>query len=298
MAAIVAPSYIDSFQTTILGQAIDRFRECDHRMEGYTEFNWHAVADTALHTTTMIGNSCSVLMPAVNILFATHLSCSKTGTHFETNGRWNAHHGCCQRGIQFAENRLANTGLYTFDTALDNSALGLAVAKFINLSTNYNRGEQLFGNCTRNHTGHRFTGRCTATASMVTDTVFLIISIVGMSGTETMLQLGIVIGVGIDIMYRECNRSSQCDSVLQPRKKFHSVGFLTGRGSRSNTFASHEFAVDCIEIYMQARRTAVDNSTYGESMRLAVGGYSKSCSVSVHVLFRVDFEQFYFEDKG
>ena len=120
---------------------------------------------------------------------------------------------------------------------------------------------------------------------MVADAELGVVGVVGVPGAEQVFQVGVVLRPHILVADGEGYGGTQRYAVHQTRKPLHLVGLLA-RGAEAAAF---QLAGYKIHIQPYSRRTAVDYSTYGGSVGLAVGRYSESFAVGVHLL-GVDFQ--------
>jgi hypothetical protein len=103
---------------------------------------------------------------------------------------------------------------------------------------------------------------------VVAEAVFDVIGVVGVTRTEKVLELLIVLGTSVFVANEEGQGSAEGDAVFDARKPLNGVLFV----ARGTVAPSRQGCVDGRHVDGNAGWATVDNSTYGGSMGLAVGG--------------------------
>ena len=230
----------------------------------------------------MVGRGSSAGQPAVYIFRPAHQRRTESRAHLEAYGRRYAHHGRRQLCVQLPEQGLSHTGRQAFYPAPHHSAAGVSfflLAGLRHLGVYGNPFEQLPRYGAGHHPRRRLSGRSPSAAAVVAQTVFHKVGIVRVPGPEAVFQYVVVLAARVAVGYNESYRRAQRDAVLHPRQPLYLVLLLPRRALA----AARHVSPYGVHVYLHTRRTSVYYSTYGESVRLAVGRNLESCSVRVHL---------------
>src|SRR5690554_4306408 len=84
-----------------------------------------------------------------------------------------------------------------------------------------------FGNGTGSHSHRGFTGTGTTTTTIITETVLLRISIVGMTRTESLGNVAIILGFLVGIANQQANWRTGGFAFKYPRNNFNLIRLFT-----------------------------------------------------------------------
>ena len=129
--------------------------------------------------------------------------------------------------------------------------------------------EELMCNSASNYARHSLPARSTSTATVVSDSVFLLVGVVGVARAETVAKGIVVIWTAIAISNHESNRCAQRDIVHQAAEPLDMVGLAAGSGGLRwcVTFATAP-QLDEYKVLVNhsSCRTTVDNATNGRAV--------------------------------
>src|SRR5690606_5666269 len=117
---------------------------------------------------------------------------------------------------------------------------------------------------------------------IVPDTVFLVIGVIRVGGTELVLDLGIVLGFLVGVFDQQADTGTGGLALKNARKDFYDVvlatlgGVLGGAG-----FAAIQIQLQIGFTQLQPRRAAINDATKRQTMALAKGGYREQFAESI-----------------
>ena len=118
---------------------------------------------------------------------------------------------------------------------------------------------------------------------MIAYTVFMMIGVVGMGGTEQTAHILVVLRVLIGVAHDKPDGTARRFALKDTAQQFHLIGFLTRRGdlalSRTTTV---EFTLDERYIDIDTSGHPVDDASDGFSVALAKRGQPKYGSERIH----------------
>ena len=143
--------------------------------------------------------------------------------------------------------------------------------------------EHHLGKGSPHHAADGLACRAAPSAAMVTQSVLLGISIVGMAGAEQGAHVIVVLTVLIAVAHYESNGAARGALLEDTAEQLHSVGLLTCRGECALAWpAAVQFALYEIHIYGDSRRDAVYHAPYGRSVALSECGETEDVAKCVH----------------
>ena len=110
----------------------------------------------------------------------------------------------------------------------------------------------------------------TAAGSILVAAVFYLRGVVRVTGPGTVLQIGIISGTGVMVVYHRGNRSAAGMAVHQTGKKFGAIFFLSGGGPVILTGCpSVQKDLQSFQVYRKTRWNTVQGHADGRSVGLA-----------------------------
>src|SRR3569623_317650 len=142
---------------------------------------------------------------------------------------------------------------------------------------------QIFlGDGPRRHPHRGFARRRTTAAAIITQTVFLLIGVVGVTGAELLGDLAVILGALIDIVDDEANRRASGLALEHAGQNSYFVGLAPlGGVARCAGLAAVEFALDVARRELHAGRAAVDGGAERQSVTLAESGDAEESTEGV-----------------
>ncbi len=244
----------------------------------------------------------------------------KASTDFNPFNRVDTHHRMGDIGINTIKNRLAQTGWHVagnhIDTGTDRVTFkGLHIvfqslffiriraeegavvdvvpvnlvdfdrAQLGQVTLNFYAvtfAQVLFSNATGSHTHCRFTGRRAAAATVVANSVFLVIGVVRMGRAELIHDIAVILGALIDIFDHHANRRAGGFTLENARQNFDLVGFLTlGDKTGLTRLATVQIVLQIGFAQFQSRRATVDDATDCRPVAFTKSGDSEQFSKGV-----------------
>lgn len=139
------------------------------------------------------------------------------------------------------------------------------------------------GDSTSHDTADGFACRGTSAATMIAETIFDIIGVVSMRGTEHVAQVVVVAAVLILVADNETDGCTGGDAIHGSRQQLYAVCFLTccSETTLAGTTAV-ELRLDEVEVEADACGTAVNDATDGCAVALAKSGHTKEITEGIH----------------
>src|SRR5204862_4467326 len=136
------------------------------------------------------------------------------------------------------------------------------------------RGEVAARNRARGGAHHRLARRRAPAAAVVAHAVFLLVGVVGVSGSEAILDLVVVARARVGVIDEDADRGAGRAALEHAREDAHLVGFaaLTDEMRRAAA-AAVDILLQIRLAQRQARRAAVDDAAHGRPVALAEGGH-------------------------
>ena len=277
---------------------IDRQPQAGGRFEGHADQDVLAAGNTAQDATRVVADEAiGAHRVAVRAPFL--LDRSETGANFHALRRVDAHHRTGDIGIEPAENRFAEARRHAAGHDIDPGAdriarfsqrihksfeLGHALRvraekcivigrrqvdclqrqrpKLGQVTVDLDAqpaGQVFFCDGAGGDPNRGFPRRRAATAAIVANPVFLLISVVGMARAKNMLELLVVARALIDIFYQQADRRTRRLALENTGKYPHVVRFapLTGV-PRTSRPAPFEVVLQIFCTELQPRRAAID----------------------------------------
>jgi len=258
----------------------------------------------------------------VGIFFTGQFGGVKTTTDFNTFGGIDRHHRTGQFIVQFAIHRRTPSGGDTHGTHFDHGPNGAArfadavqvffpdrncfrvraeerivihfvpipivrvdlfIAHLHHRALDLNTHAQNFtGQGTGGHTAGRFTGRRTATTTIIADAVFFHIGIIRVSRAEFILDVAVILGSLIGIFNHQTNGGAGGHALEHTGHDFHFIRFATLRSKAVLTrFAFIQKALNIAFTERNARRHAVHNTANCRAVAFAPGGYAEQMAIGI-----------------
>ena len=128
------------------------------------------------------------------------------------------------------------------------------------------------GQCTTDAAADGDTCRGTSAATVVADTIFIIIGVVGMGRTEQTAQVLIVLRVLVLVPDDESDGTARRLPFKDAAEQFHLVCFLPRRSDMAlSRTATVQFLLDEFQVDVDACRHPVDHAAYGLTVTFSEG---------------------------
>ncbi|KPX58538.1 Uncharacterized protein ALO53_04577 [Pseudomonas amygdali pv. photiniae] len=257
----------------------------------------------------------------VAVLGAALCNAVETGTDLHALDRIDAHQRVCQLGVQTIKDRLAEAGHHAFcdhgdfrtDRVLITSQLvhvgfqlrhlvrvgaekrvvfyripglerDLDRAQLAHVAANDDAlGCQVFlGNRPRCHAHGGFPCRTAAAAAVIANTVLVVVGVIGMSRTEQVLDSRIILGLLVCVADQQAYGGTCGFTLEDAGEDLDLIGLLTLRGMTAGAWlAPVQITLQVLQVQLQPRRAAVDDSDQRRAVAFAGGGDSEQLAESV-----------------
>src|SRR5690606_15984821 len=136
------------------------------------------------------------------------------------------------------------------------------------------------GTCRHAHGGFPRGG--TAAATVIAETVFLHIGVVGVTGTEGARDLGVILAALVGVLDQQADRGAGGLALEYAGQDLHGIRFATLGGVAAGAgLAAVQFALQVFLGQRQAGRTAIDDGTQGRAVGFTEGGDAEKFAEAV-----------------
>ncbi|RMR61225.1 hypothetical protein ALP83_00869 [Pseudomonas syringae pv. actinidiae] len=144
-------------------------------------------------------------------------------------------------------------------------------------------GCQVFlGNRPRCHAHGGFPCRTATAAAVIADTVLVVVGVIGMGWTEQVLDGRVVLGLLVSVADQQAYGGTGGFALEDAGEDLDLIGLLTLRGMAAGArLAPVQIALQVLQVQLQPRRAAVDDSDQRRAVAFAGGGDSEQLAESV-----------------